>query len=366
MQVLVIGAGVVGLATARALARARHEVIVAEAEDGIGSGVSSRHSEVIHAGMYYPTDSLRARHCVRGRRMLYEFCASHGVPHRRCGKLIVATDPAQLPKIDAICRQGVRNGVEHLTRISGAEAKALEPELVCLGALNSPHTGIIDSHAFMLALQGDLEDAGGAIAFGTRIEHLAHTAAGWEVRYGGNESGSLTVDAVVNCAGLGATAIARATQDYPAEHIPRLVLAKGNYFGYAGRPVFSRLIYPAPVEGGLGTHVTLDLAGRMRFGPDVEWVTAENYDVNPARAALFYASIRTYWPGLPGGSLVPDYAGIRPKLTGPGEPPADFMIEGPSQHRLKRAVHLFGIESPGLTSALSLAEDVVERIESGE
>jgi L-2-hydroxyglutarate oxidase LhgO len=366
MQVLVIGAGVVGLAAARAAALAGHDVLVAEAEHGIGSGISSRHSEVIHAGMYYPTDSLRARHCVRGRRMLYAYCASHGIAHRRCGKLIVATDAAQLPKIDAIHRQGVRNGVEDLALISGTEAKQLEPELACVAALNSPRTGIIDSHAFMLALQGDVEDAGGAVAFGTRIEGLALTAAGWEVRFGGDETGSLTVDAVVNSAGLGATALARATRDYPATRIPRLVLAKGNYFGYAGRPVFSRLIYPAPVEGGLGTHVTLDLAGHMRFGPDVEWITSENYDVDAARAALFYASIRTYWPGLPDGSLVPDYAGIRPKLTGPGEPPADFMIEGPREHGLPRLVNLFGIESPGLTSALSIADDVVRPAADGE
>jgi L-2-hydroxyglutarate oxidase LhgO len=362
MQVLVIGAGVVGLASARAAARAGHDVIVAEAERGIGSGVSSRHSEVIHAGMYYPTDSLRARHCVRGRRMLYAYCASHGVAHRNCGKLIVATDVAQLPKIEAIHRQGVRNGVEDLALISGDEAKRLEPELSCVAALNSPRTGIIDSHALMLALQGDLEDTGGAIAFGTRIERLAHSAAGWEVAFGGDETGTLTVDAVVNAAGLGAQAVARATEGYPADLIPRLVLAKGNYFGYAGRPVFSRLIYPAPVEGGLGTHVTLDLAGRMRFGPDVEWISSEDYDVDAGRAALFYASIRTYWPELPDGSLVPDYAGIRPKLTGPGEPPADFMIEGPRQHGLSRLVALFGIESPGLTSALSIAEDVAGRI----
>jgi L-2-hydroxyglutarate oxidase LhgO len=363
VQILVIGAGVVGLAVARAAALAGHGVIVAEAEHGIGFGVSSRNSEVIHAGMYYPTDSLRARHCVRGRHMLYDYTASHGVPHRRCGKLIVATDAAQLPKIEAIHQQGVRNGVEDLTLIYGNAVKRLEPELACVAALLSPHTGIVDSHALMLALQGDVEDRGGAVAFGTRIERLAHTAAGWDVRFGGHESGSLTVDAVVNSAGLGAVALARATEGYPAARIPRLVLAKGNYFGYAGRPVFSRLIYPAPVEGGLGTHVTLDLAGRMRFGPDVEWINRENYDVDPARAGLFYASIRTYWPGLPDGSLVPDYAGIRPKLTGPGEPPADFIIEGPRAHGLPRLVSLFGIESPGLTCALSIADEVVAALE---
>lgn len=358
MQVLVIGAGVVGLAVARAAALAGHEVIVAEAEHGIGSGVSSRNSEVIHGGMYYPTDSLRARHCIRGRRMLYAFCASHGVPHRRCGKLIVATNDAEMTKIESIHAQGLKNGVEDLALIGGNATKNLEPELSCIGAMHSPHTGVVDSHSFMLALQGDLEDRGGMVAFGTRIERLAPSAGGWEVRFGGTESGALTVDAVVNSAGLSAPALARATESYPPARVPRLVMAKGNYFGFSGRPVFRHLIYPAPVDGGLGIHVTLDLAGRMRFGPDVEWIDREHYEVDPKRADSFYARIRTYWPGLPDGSLVPDYAGIRPKLTGPGEPAADFVIETPAQHGLRRLVNLFGIESPGLTSALSIADDV--------
>ncbi|MBX6426397.1 MAG: NAD(P)/FAD-dependent oxidoreductase [Variibacter sp.] len=359
MQVLVVGAGVVGLAVARAAALAGHEVIVAEATHGIGNGISSRNSEVVHGGMYYPADSLRARHCIRGRRLLYTYCDAHGVPYRRCGKLIVATNPAELAKIESIYKQGLLNGVEDLRLIDGDEVKALEPALACLAAVHSLHTGIVDSHAFMLALQGDLEDRGGAVAFGTRIEGLAPRAGGWEVRFGGEESGTLEVDAVVNAAGLAAPALARATEGYPAARVPRLVMAKGNYFGYAGRPVFSRLIYPAPVDGGLGIHVTLDLAGRMRFGPDVEWIAEENYAVDPARADSFYARIRTYWPGLPDGSLVPDYAGIRPKLTGPGEPPADFVIDTPAQHGVSGLVHLFGIESPGLTSALSIADDVV-------
>ncbi len=359
MQVLVVGAGVVGLAVARAAALKGHEVIVAEQTKGIGNGVSSRNSEVIHGGMYYPTGSLRAYHCPRGRRMLYEFCASHGVPHRKCGKLIVATEPAEIAKMAAIQQQGEANGVEGLTLIEGAKARAMEPALNCIAAVHSPETGIIDSHGFMRALQGDLEDRGGMIAFNTRIERLIHTQAGWVVHYTGSEQGELAVDAVVNSAGLGAQALARHTEDYPDARVPRLVLARGNYFGYAGRPVFSRLIYPAPrIDGGLGTHVTLDLAGRMRFGPDVEWIEEENYDVDPKRAESFYASIRRYWPALKDGTLQPDYAGIRPKLTGPGEPAADFMIEGPAQHGLPGLVHLFGIESPGLTSALSLADDV--------
>jgi L-2-hydroxyglutarate oxidase LhgO len=359
MQILVVGAGVVGLAVARAAALAGHEVIIAEAEGGIGSGISSRNSEVIHAGMYYPAESLRARHCIRGRYMLYAYCESHGVPHRRCGKLIVATSAAELAKIEAIQRQGVLNGVEDLALISGAEARRLEPALHCVGAVHSPHTGVIDSHALMLALQGDIEDRGGTIAFGTRITGLSHSAQGWRVDFDGVESGQLTVDAVVNSAGLGGPALARATDGFPPARVPRLIFAKGNYFGYAGRPAFTRLIYPAPVDGGLGIHVTLDLAGRMRFGPDVEWIEREDYAVDAGRAEAFYARIRTYWPGLPDGTLVPDYSGIRPKLTGPGEPAADFRIDGPTEHGMPRLIHLFGIESPGLTSALSLADDVV-------
>jgi L-2-hydroxyglutarate oxidase LhgO len=364
MNVLVIGAGVVGLATARALVQRGHEVIVAEKADHIGSGVSSRNSEVIHGGMYYPSGSLRARHCVAGRRMLYEFCASHGVPHRKCGKLIVATNELEQAKIEGIYQQGLANGVEGLTLVSGDEARRLEPELVCTGAILSSETGIIDSHALMLALQGDLEAAGGMIAFHAPVERISRSGSGWQVAVGGPDAMDLDVDAVVNAASLGAQGIARATEGYPAERVPKLVLAKGNYFGCTGRPAFSRLIYPAPVEGGLGTHVTLDLAGRMRFGPDVEWIDTEDYVVNPRRAESFYASIRRYWPGLPDGALVPDYSGIRPKLTGPGEPAADFMIDGPAEHGLPGLVHLFGIESPGLTSSLSIADDVAARLDA--
>ncbi len=363
MQVLVIGAGVVGLAIARQAALAGHEVIVAEATGGIGNGVSSRNSEVIHAGMYYPTGSLRARHCVRGRRMLYEFCASHGVPHKRVGKLIVAVDAKQSAKIEGIAKQGEINGVEGLEMLGGNAARAMEPALNCVAALHSAETGIIDSHGFMLALEGDLEDRGGMIAFNTTIESLRRSSDGWEVRFGGAEAGTLIVDAVINSAGLGAQAIARAIEGYPEARVPRLVLAKGNYFGFAGRPAFSHLIYPAPVEGGLGTHVTLDMAGRMRFGPDVEWLESESYTVDPKRADSFYASVRTYFPALPDNSLVPDYCGIRPKLTGRGEPAADFMIDGPAGHGLPRLVNLFGIESPGLTSALSIADEVVGQLQ---
>jgi L-2-hydroxyglutarate oxidase LhgO len=359
MQVLVVGAGVVGLAIAREAAARGHDVIVAEAADTIGTGTSSRNSEVIHAGIYYPTASGRALHCTRGRRMLYDYCVSHGIPHRKCGKLIVATKPAEASKIEQILAQGQKNGVEGLRLIDADAARRMEPALSCVAAVHSPETGIVDSHRYMLALQGDLEDRGGSIAFNTPVERIARTAAGWGVHFSGAEPGAIVTDAVINSAGHGAQALALATEGYPADRVPRLVLAKGNYFGFSGRPAFSRLIYPAPVEGGLGVHVTLDLAGRMRFGPDVEWIRQMSFDVDPRRAEAFYASIRTYWPALPDGSLVPDYSGIRPKLTGPGEPAADFLIDTPGAHGLPGLVHLFGIESPGLTSAMSLAEDVI-------
>jgi len=364
MEILVIGAGVVGLAIARALAIRGHSVVVCEATGGIGNGVSSRNSEVIHGGMYYPQGSLRARHCVEGRRMLYAFCESHGVPHRRCGKLIVATDAIEPSKIEGIYEQGLANDVEGLSFLSAGQAHALEPHLSCVGAVLSEQTGIVDSHALMLALQGDFEAAGGVMAFRTPVERIERGAEGWQATTGGPDPMVLPVDGVVNAAGLGAHAIAQGTETYPAERIPPLVLAKGNYFSCEGKPAFSRLIYPAPVDGGLGIHLTLDLAGRMRFGPDVEWIEREAYEVDPLRGASFYTAIRRYWPSLPDGALVPDYAGIRPKLTGPGEKAADFVIDGPAEHGLTGLVQLFGIESPGLTSCLALADDVARRLDA--
>jgi L-2-hydroxyglutarate oxidase LhgO len=364
MQLLVVGAGVVGLSIARSAAIAGHEVVVVEKTRGIGNGVSSRNSEVVHGGMYYPTGSLRARHCTRGRRMLYELCAERRIPHEKCGKLIVATELAEVPKIEAILRQGRENGVEGLTLIDGAEARLMEPALTCVAALSSPETGIIDSHSFMRTLRHDLEARGGAIAFGTHVDRVLRAKSGWLVRFSGSDLGELEVDAVINAAGLGAQALALATEDYPPERVPRLVLARGNYFSFGGRAPFSRLIYPAPrIDGGLGIHVTLDLAGRMRFGPDVEWISEESYDVSPARATSFYETIRRYWPELPDGSLQPDFAGVRPKVTGPGEPAADFIVDAPANHGLAGMIHLFGIESPGLTAALSLAEEVLSGLD---
>ncbi|HWM45800.1 MAG TPA: NAD(P)/FAD-dependent oxidoreductase [Xanthobacteraceae bacterium] len=363
MQVLVVGAGVIGLAVARAAALAGHDVIVAEAAGAIGTGTSSRNSEVIHAGIYYPTDSLRARHCTRGRRTLYGYCDTHGVPHRKLGKLLIVTRQEDVPLLETLYAQALTNGVENLAMLEAAEAKRMEPELSCVAAFHSPETGIIDSHRYMLALRGDLEDRGGMIAFHTPVDRIASAGGGFEVQYGGAEPGTIRVDAVVNAAGHGAQRLAAATEPYPRDRVPRLVLAKGNYFSYVGRPAFSRLIYPAPVPGGLGIHVTLDLAGRMRFGPDVEWIDEPDYAVDPARAASFYRYVRRYWPRLPDNALVPDYAGIRPKLTGPGEPAADFMVDTPRAHGVPRLVQLFGIESPGLTSSLSLADDVVAALE---
>jgi L-2-hydroxyglutarate oxidase LhgO len=362
MQCLVIGAGIVGLAVARALAERGHDVIVSETEGAIGTGVSSRNSEVIHAGLYYPTGSLRARHCVAGRRMLYAFCQSHGVAHARCGKLVVATSEAETAKIAAIHAQGLANGVENLHLLDGDAARALEPNLACVGALLSEETGIVDSHGLMLALQGDLEARGGMIAFRTPVEGLSRRDGAWIARFGGASAGEMECDAVVNAASLGAQRIAERTQGYPPERLPRLVLAKGHYFGCTGKAAFRHLIYPAPVDGGLGTHLTLDLAGRMRFGPDVEWIDRIDYSVDPGRSAAFTESIRRYWPGLPDGALVPDYAGIRPKLVGRGEAPVDFRVDGPGEHGMAGLVHLFGIESPGLTASLSLAEDVADRL----
>ncbi|MGH8734213.1 MAG: NAD(P)/FAD-dependent oxidoreductase, partial [Burkholderiales bacterium] len=302
----VIGAGVVGLAVAARLAPRVRDLVLLERRERHGTEQSARNSEVIHAGLYYPTASRRAYHCPRGRRMLYDFCASHGVPHRKCGKLVVATHAEEVPRLEAVYKQAQVNGVEGVEIIDAAAAKRLEPELACVAAMHSPETGIIDSHRYMLALRGDLEDRGGMIAFNSPIERLKPArAGGWEAALG-SELQWLSFDAVVNCAGLGAQRLARATEGYPPERVPRLFFGKGSYFGYAGRPVFSRLIYPVPIPGGLGVHVTLDMAGRMRFGPDVEWIEQENYDVDAMRALAFYQRIRDYWPKLPDNSLTPD------------------------------------------------------------
>lgn len=364
---VVVGAGVVGLAVARRLARTGREVIVLEAADAIGTGTSSRNSEVIHAGIYYPTGSLRARLCVPGRDALYEYCATHGVEHRRIGKLIVATEEDQLPKLAAIRTQAAANGVADLEEIDAATARAWEPNLRTVGALLSPSTGIVDSHGLMLALLGDAEEAGAMLALLSPLERAHRSAGGFELEVGGAEPMRIACSTLVNAAGLGAWAVARGLEGLDAGHVPPRVLAKGNYYALAaGRSPFSRLVYPVPVEGGLGVHLTLDLAGQARFGPDVEWLGDRtepvDYAVDPVRADSFYGAVRAYWPGLPDGALVPAYSGVRPKLSGPGQPQADFLIQGPEAHGIDGLVNLFGIESPGLTSCLAIADRVASEL----
>lgn len=364
---VVAGAGVVGLAVARRLAQAGREVVILEAADAIGTGTSSRNSEVIHAGIYYPTGSLRARLCVAGRRALYGYCRSHGVAHRQTGKLIVATAPDQLPKLEAIRRQALANGVDDLYAIPAAEAQALEPALRCAGALVSPSTGIVDSHGLMLALLGDAEEAGAMLALLSPLERAHAEEDGFVLEVGGRDPMRIACSVLVNATGHGSWAVARRLEGFPADRIPPRVLAKGNYYALGqGRAPFSRLIYPVPEDGGLGVHLTLDLAGQGRFGPDVEWLDTEGWDeagepfdyrVDPNRADAFYESVRAYWPGLPDGALVPAYCGIRPKLSGRGMPQADFLLQGPETHGIPGLVNLFGIESPGLTSCLAIADE---------
>jgi L-2-hydroxyglutarate oxidase LhgO len=362
VECLVVGAGVIGLAVARALARAGREVIVLEGESGIGSGVSSRNSEVIHAGIYYPPGLVKTRLCVDGKAMLYAFCQEFGVPHKRCGKLLVAVNAGEVDKLAALKAQAEANGVGDLIWLSGEEASALEPALVAHRALLSPSTGIVDSHAFMLALRGDAEAHRAMIAFETPVLAGQAGKQGIIIETGGPAPMRIAADMVVNAAGLGAQALARSIAGMPADKIPPLHLAKGNYFSLSGRSPFSRLIYPMPTPGGLGVHLTLDLAGQAKFGPDVEWIDAINYDVDPGRARSFYAAIRTYWPDLPDGALQPAYAGVRPKIARPGGSTTDFLLQTEKDHGVAGLINLFGIESPGLTASLAIADWVAHRI----
>ncbi|WP_257305279.1 NAD(P)/FAD-dependent oxidoreductase [Geothrix campi] len=356
---IVIGAGVVGLALARHLALAGREVVVLEAEDRIGTGISSRNSEVIHAGLYYPAGSLKARLCVAGNRALYSFCKARRVDHRRCGKLIVATDASQVDDLRKLRARAERNGVLDLQWLEGEDARLLEPQLHCAAALLSPSTGIVDSHGLMRALCLDAEAAGATVVLKSPVTGGLDTAEGLKVEVGGAEPMSLLAERVFNCAGLGALALARTFVGIRLQALPPLPrqFAKGNYFSLAGAAPFSRLVYPLPDQNHLGVHLTLDLAGQARFGPDVEWIDHEDYDVDPRRAEGFYAEVRKYWPGLPAGSLQPAYAGIRPKLHGPGEFAPDFLIQREDAHGVPGLVNLFGIESPGLTACLALAEE---------
>jgi len=358
----VIGAGVVGLAVARAMALRGLETLVLEEDRRIGAGISSRSSEVIHAGIHHDAGSLKARLCVRGKHLLYGYCRARGVPHRNCGKWIVATDDAQCEQLEALQAFGRDNGVPELQLRSAAHARLLEPELRCSALLDSESTGIVDSHALMQALWGDFDNAGGTVAFGAPVLGGECDAHGITLEVGGDAPTLLAADIVINSAGLGAQRIASRLRGLPAQAVSPLHLAKGNYYRLVGRSPFSRLIYPLPEPGGLGVHLTIDLGGQARFGPDVEWVEAIDYRVDPARACSFDAAVRRYWPGLPDDALQPAYAGIRPKLSGPGAGPADFVIDGPGQHGVPGLVNLFGIESPGLTAALAIAEEVVARL----
>lgn len=357
IDVVVAGAGVVGLAVARAFAQAGREVVVLEAADAFGTSTSSRNSEVIHAGIYYPRGSLKARLCVAGREKLYAYCEMHGVPHKRCGKLIVATSEAQLAELGKIKAAALANGVV-LEELTAAQARAMEPNLHCTGALHSPTTGIIDSHTYMLSLLGEAERHGATLVCDSAVTGARIGPEGVTVLVNGGET-ELQARLLVNSAGLSAPALAASIEGFPRTFARRGYLAKGNYFTLAGRSPFSRLVYPVPEPGGLGVHLTLDLAGRARFGPDVQWIEQLDYAVDPRRGDRFYGEVRKYWPALPDGALEPAYSGIRPKISAQGEPNADFVIEGPGTHGVPGVVNLFGIESPGLTASLAIAEAVV-------
>ena len=353
VDVVVVGAGVVGLAVARALALAGREVLVLEATQAIGTQTSSRNSEVIHAGIYYPQGSLKARLCVQGRQMLYDYCAERGIGHRRCGKLIVATSEEQVAQLQGIVAKAAANGVGDLVLLTREQARALEPALECVAAVHSPSTGIVDSHGLMLALQGDLENAGGMVAFNSPLATARVTPQGIELE--AHDGTQLRARAVVNAAGVHAPTLARRFEGLDPRHVPGAFYAKGNYFTLAGRSPFARLIYPVPEAAGLGVHLTVDLGGQARFGPDVQWVdSADDLVVDPARGDVFYAEVRKYWPALLDGALQAGYAGIRPKISGPGEAARDFVIQGPAEHGVPGLVNLFGIESPGLTSSLAI------------
>ena len=359
VECVVIGAGVVGLAVARALALQGREVMVLEAAHAIGTGTSSRNSEVIHAGIYYPQGSLKASLCVKGKAMLYDYCAARGIGHSRCGKLIVATTAEQVAQLQGIVKKAAANGVHDLVLISRKEALAMEPRLQCVAAVHSPGTGIVDSHALMLALQGDLENVGGLVVLNSPIAHAR--CALDAITLIAEDGTELQAQQIVNAAGLQAQPLARRFAGFDSEHVPPSYYAKGNYFTLAGRSPFSRLIYPVPEAAGLGVHLTIDLGGQAKFGPDVQWVeSADDLVVDPARGDAFYAEVRKYWPELQDGALIPSYAGMRPKIQAPHEAAKDFLIQGPALHGVPGLVNLFGIESPGLTSSLAIGEHVAQ------
>lgn len=365
LDCVVIGAGIVGLACARAMTRAGREVVILEREEAIGTQTSARNSEIIHAGIHYPPESAKARLCVRGREMIYGYCASHGIAHRRDGKLVVATDQNQLATLEAVAGNARASRVSDLQYLTARQAKALEPNISCVAALFSPSTGLVDSHALMLALLGDAEAGGAMLALGSPVTRGHVEKDGIALEVGGAAPTVIRAGQVINSAGLWAQSLAGVIDGIRAPTIPPRHLARGVYFTLTGRQPFSRPIYPVPEPGGLGCHYTLDLGGQGKFGPDVEWVDEIDYSVDPARSSGFYSAIRRYWPDLPDGALQPGYAGIRPKLSGPGDPASDFMIQGPLAHGVPGLVNLYGIESPGLTSCLAIAEEVRQLLDTG-
>ena len=362
---IIIGAGVVGLAIARKLAQAGRDVFVIETNPDIGMESSSRNSEVIHAGLYYPSNSLKAKLCLAGRNALYAYCEERGIGHKRCGKLIVATSDTQRDKLTAIYAQAHVNGCTEVVALTAPQAKEIEPALSCVAALFSPMTGIIDSHAYMLALQGDAQNAGATFAFNSHVMggHTNATGMVLRVRVGSDAEINLEARTVINCAGLWAPHVARKILDLDKSTIPTPHFAKGNYYSLAGKAPFSRLVYPVPEVGGLGVHLTLDLGGQARFGPDAQWLDPSidkiDYTVDPQRAEKFYSEVRAYWPDLPDAALQPAYAGVRPKISGPDEPAADFLF---NSHRNPYYLGLYGIESPGLTASLSIADHVISHL----
>lgn len=359
-DVVIVGAGAVGLACGYALAKRGRSVAVLERENVIGSGISARNSEVIHAGLHYPTGSLKARLCVAGRHALYAFLESHNVAHQRCGKLIVATEDSEVSALERLKQQAEINGVEGIRWLTGTQARALEPQLNAVMALESPQSGIFDSHGYMFALQGEIEAQGGAVVLASPFEGATPNTEGFSIRVGGEAPATISTRQLVIAAGLGAQHCAHAIEGFPAARIPQLHYGKGNYFALSGvKAPFARLIYPPPIPGALGTHYRRDLGGIARFGPDLQFVDHEDYVVDPARAASFYETVRRFWPALPDGALQPDYAGIRPKLHGPGEHQGDFVIDSETMPDL---VALFGIESPGLTSSMAIGEEVTSRL----
>jgi L-2-hydroxyglutarate oxidase LhgO len=360
---IVIGAGVVGLAVARSLALRGREVVILERERHFGVHTSSRNSEVIHAGIHYQPQSLKATLCVAGRDLLYRYCAERGIGHRRCGKFTVATADDQLPVLEKIESNARANGVFDLEWLDAGQAARAEPQLKCVRALSSPSTGIIDSHGLMQSLLADAEGAGATIAYGTTVVSMSPSAAGTQIHIENQSGPAVRAQLVVNCAGLHAHEVARSIEGFPAQHIPTVSFAKGSYFALSGASPFSRLVYPAPRAGGhLGIHMTIDLAGAARFGPDTEWVTGLDYAVDPERVSIFADVIRDYWPRLDAKRLYPAYAGIRPKISGPGEATRDFCVSVPVDHGVAGIVNLFGIESPGLTASLALGEYVAAKV----